>query len=93
MIVRIETNNNRPFLIKAMTILPFRINFFCTQYMRLILQQQTKSLINAFEVKNTSYVGIFKDMYFVMICNKGCCMPIYIMTIRINAHFENGYVK
>ena len=79
-IVRIETNNNRPFLIKAMTILPFRINVFCTQYMLLILQQQTKRLINAFwGQKNTWYVAIFEDMYFVMIYNKGCCRPIYIL--------------
>ena len=48
-----------------------------------------------FEVKkNTWYVAIFEDMYFVMIYNKGCCRPIYIVTIpRYSYTFTYHYLN
>ena len=77
MIVRIETNNNRPFLIKGMAILPFRNKLF----LHSIHASNTAAAHKAFDKcllrsQNTLCVGIFEDMYFVMKYNKGCCRPI-----------------
>ena len=85
-IVRIETNNNRPFLIKAMAILPFRNKLF----LHSIHASNTAAAHKAFDKcllrsQNTLCVYlcvcIFEDMYFVMKYNKGCCRPIYTMAI------------
>ena len=81
-IVRIETNNNRPFLIKAMAILPFRNKLF----LHSIHASNTAAAHKAFDKcllrsQNTLCVGIFEDMYFVMKYNKGCCSSIYTMVI------------
>ena len=81
-IVRIETNNNRPFLIKAMAILPFRNKLF----LHSIHASNTAAAHKAFDKcllrsQNTLCVGIFEDMYFVMKYNKGCCRFIYTMVL------------
>ena len=86
-IVRIETNNNRPFLIKAMAILPFRNKLF----LHSIHASNTAAAHKAFDKcllrsQNTlcvylCCVYIFEDMYFVMKYNKECCRPIYTMAI------------
>ena len=85
-IVRIETNNNRPFLIKAMAILPFRNKLF----LHSIHASNTAAAHKAFDKcllrsQNTLCVYlcvcIFEDMYFVMKYNKGCCRSIYTMVI------------